>query len=77
MSAIEIREQLHKYIDSSADDIIAAVYSLFKTYNNVNISSDKNTDIDHYNNEIDKAMHEIDNGIYKNHEDVKKALFTK
>ena len=77
MSAIEIREQLHKYIDSSPDDIIAAVYSLFKTYNNVNISSDKNTDIDHYNNEIDQAMQEIDNGIYKNHEDVKKALFTK
>ena len=77
MSAIEIREQLHKYIDSSPDDLITAVYALFKTYDTVNISSDQNMDIDLYNEEIDKAMLEMDSGIHMSHDDVKKALFTK
>ena len=33
MSSIEIRKELHQYIDNSTDEIIAAVYALLKTYN--------------------------------------------
>ncbi len=41
------------------------------------ISSDQNMDIQLYIEEIDKAMQEMDSGIYMAHDDVKKALSTK
>ena len=71
MSNIEIRKELHQYIDNSTDDIIAAVYALLKTYN-----SEHNTDIDiqEYNNDIDAAMKEMDNGVVTSHKSAKKSL---
>ena len=71
MSTIDIRKELHHYIDNSTDDIISAVYAMLKTYNNDN---SEDVDIQEYNNDIDEAMKEIDNGEFDSHEDVKKSL---
>ena len=71
MSTIDIRKELHNYIDNSTDDIIAAVYAMLKTYNN---DSKEAVDIQEYNNDIEKAMKEMENGEFDLHEDVKKAL---
>jgi hypothetical protein len=72
MSTIEIREKLHQYIDNSEDDIINAVFALFKTYNN---SPKMNSaDIDEYNKDIDEAMAEIDKGNFYTHEEVKSMI---
>ena len=71
MSSIEIRKELHQYIDNSTDDIIAAVYALLKTYN----SDDTVTvDLEEYNSDIDEAMKEMDAGKFASHDDVKKSL---
>jgi len=72
MSTIEIREELHKYIDSSEDEIIAAVFELFKSYNS--IPKENLDEIDKYNQEINDAMAEYNKGNYTLHEDVKKEL---
>ena len=71
MSSIEIRKELHQYIDNSTDDIIAAVYALLKTYN-----SDDNVtvDLEEYNSDIEEAMKEMDAGKSASHDDVKKSL---
>ena len=68
---MDIRKELHQYIDNSTDDIIAAVYAMLKTYN-----SEQNTDVDiqEYNNDINEAMKEIDNGEFTSHESAKKSL---
>ena len=71
MSTIDIRKELHNYIDNSTDDIIAAVYAMLKTYNK---DSNEAVDIQEYNNDIDEAMKEMNNGEFDLHEDVKKAL---
>ena len=71
MSTIDIRKELHNYIDNSTDDIIAAVYAMLKTYNNDHSEA---VDIQEYNNDIDEAMKEIDNGEFDSHEAVKKSL---
>lgn len=71
MSSIEIRAELHKYIDNSTDDIIAAVYAMLKTYNHDN---DEVVDIQEYNADIDRAMKAIDNGEFDLHDDVKKEF---
>ncbi len=71
MSTIDIRKELHNYIDNSTDDIIAAVYAMLKTYNN---DQSEAVDIQEYNKDIDEAMKEIDNGEFDSHEDVKKSL---
>ena len=71
MSTIDIRKELHQYIDNSTDDIITAVYAMLKTYNN---DSNETVDIQEYNNDIDRAMKAMDNGEFDLHEDVKKAL---
>ena len=72
MSSIEIRKELHQYIDNSTDDIIVAVYALLKTYN-----SDDNVtvDLEEYNSDIEEAMKEMDAGKFVSHEDAKKLLF--
>jgi predicted transcriptional regulator len=71
MSIIEIRKELHQYIDNSTDNIIAAVYALLKTYN----SDDTVTvDLEKYNSDIDEAMKEMDAGKFASHDDVKKSL---
>jgi predicted transcriptional regulator len=72
MSTIDIRKELHNYIDNSTDDIIAAVYAMLKTYNK---DSNEVVDIQEYNNDIEQAMKEMDNGEFVSHEDAKKALF--
>ena len=71
MSNMDIRKELHQYIDNSTDDIIAAVYAMLKTYN-----SEQNTDVDiqEYNNDINEGMKEIDNGEFTSHESAKKSL---
>lgn len=71
MSTIDIRKELHNYIDNSTDDIIAAVYALLKTYNNDN---NETVDIKEYNSDIEEAMKEMDSGEFDLHEDVKKSL---
>ena len=71
MSTIDIRKELHNYIDNSTDDIIAAVYALLKTYNN---DYNESVDIKEYNSDIEEAMKEMDNGEFDLHEDVKKSL---
>ena len=68
MGTIEIREKLHQYVDNSEDDIINAVFALFKTYNSSPKMSE--ADIEEYNRDIDKAMKEIDNGNFVTHEEV-------
>ena len=72
MSTIEIREKLHKYIDSSEDDIIAAVFAFFKTYNN--IPKNEPLDIAEYNNDINEAMAEIDRGEFNTQEEVEAII---
>lgn len=71
MSTLDIRKELHQYIDNSTDDIIAAVYAMLKTYNS---EPAEDIDIQEYNNDIDAAMKEIDNGESISHESVKKSL---
>ena len=71
MSSIEIRKELHQYIDNSTDDIIAAVYALLKTYNSDDTVS---VDLEEYNSDIDEAMKEMDAGKFASHDDVKKSL---
>ena len=71
MSSIEIRKELHNYIDNSTDDIITAVYALLKTYNNDNCEA---VDLKEYNSDIDEAMKEMDSGDFVSHDDVKKML---
>ena len=71
MSSIEIRKELHNYIDNSTDDIIAAVYALLKTYNNDN---NETIDMKEYNSDIEEAMKEMDNGNFISHNEVKKML---
>jgi hypothetical protein len=71
MNNINIRKELHQYIDNSTDDIIVAVYAMLKTYN----SEDKaEIDIAEYNNDIDAAMKEMDSGEFTSHEAAKKSL---
>ncbi|MFN0083284.1 MAG: hypothetical protein ACKVOM_12275 [Ferruginibacter sp.] len=72
MSTIEIREKLHKYIDSSEDDIIAAVFAFFKTYNN--IPKDEHLDIAEYDKDINDAMEEIDKGDFYTQEEVEAII---
>ena len=72
MSTIEIREKLHKYIDISEDDIVAAVFALFKTYNN--IPKDKPLDIAEYNKDINDAMAEIDRGEFYTQDEVEAII---
>lgn len=71
MSTLDIRKELHQYIDNSTDDIVAAVYAMLKTYN-----SEPGDDIDvkEYNNDIDAAMKEIDGGEFSSHDSAKKSL---
>lgn len=72
MSTIEIREKLHQYVDNSEDDIINAVFALFKTYNNSpKMNGD---DINKYNKEIDDAMDEMNKGEYYTHDEVKSII---
>lgn len=71
MSTIEIREKLHQYIDTSTDDIVAAVFALFKTYNTLPTDS---TDEELYNKEIDKAIADISAGKFYTHEEVKNSF---
>lgn len=71
MSSIDIRKELHQYIDNSTDDIIAAVYAMLKTYNN-NLSEAVN--LQEYNNDIDEAMKEMDSGKFVTHDGVRKSL---
>ncbi len=72
MSIIEIREKLHEYVDNSEDDIINAVFALFKTYNNSPKMNSK--DILEYNKEIDEAMKEIDKGKLFTHNEVESMI---
>jgi predicted transcriptional regulator len=72
MSTIEIREKLHEYIDKSEDDIVNAVFALFKTYNNSSKMSRE--EIGEYNKEIDEAMIEINNGNFTTHEEVETII---
>jgi predicted transcriptional regulator len=71
MSTIEIREKLHQYIDTSTDDIVAAVFALFKTYNTLPAD---NTDEELYNREIDKAIADIAAGKFYTHEEIKSSF---
>ena len=71
MSTIEIREKLHQYIDTSTDDIVAAVFALFKTYNTL---PTENADEEIYNKEIDKAIADIAAGEFYTHEEVKSSF---
>ena len=71
MSNIDIRKELHQYIDTSTDDIIAAVYAMLKTYNS---EPGEDIDIQEYNNDIDAAMKEMDKGEFTSHESAKKSL---
>ncbi len=68
MSTLEIREKLHQYVDNSEDDIINAVFALFKTYNNSHKMN--SADIVEYNKEINEAMTEIDKGNFYTHTEV-------
>lgn len=72
MSSIEIRKELHDYIDNSSDEIIASVFAMLKTYND--IEKNKTEDLEEYNSEIENARKEIENGIYSTHEDAAKLL---
>ena len=72
MNTLEIREKLHKYIDSSDDDIVTALFAFFKSYNDV--PKEKQEDISEYNQEINEAMSEYAKGNYTTHEDVLKEL---
>jgi hypothetical protein len=72
MSTIEIREKLHQYVDNSEDDIINAVFALFKTYNNS--SKMNNEDILEYNKDIEEAMAEIDKGNFFTHSEVESLI---
>lgn len=71
MSSIDIRKELHQYIDNSTDDIIAAVYAMLKTYNN---NQSEAVNLQEYNNDIDEAMKEMDSGKFITHDDVRKSL---
>ena len=71
MTNIDIRKELHQYIDYSTDDIIAAVYAMLKTYNSEHTDD---IDIQEYNNDIDSAMKEMDKGEFISHDAVKKSL---
>lgn len=71
MSSIDIRKELHHYIDNSTDDIIAAVYAMLKTYNN---NQSEAVNLQEYNNDIDEAMKEMDSGKFISHADVRKSL---
>ncbi len=72
MSTIEIREKLHQYVDKSEDDIINAVFALFKTYNISPRMSGE--DIIEYNKEISEAMEEIDKGNFYTHTEVESMI---
>ena len=67
-----MKEKLHRFIETSEDDIIAAVFNIFQTYNNT--PEEKPEDIYAYNQEINDAMSEYTKGNYTLHEDVKKEL---
>lgn len=71
MSSIDIRKELHQYIDNCTDDIIAAVYAMLKTYNN---NQSEAVNLQQYNNDIDEAMKEMDSGKFITHDDVRKSL---
>ncbi len=72
MDTLEIRKKLHQNIDSSEDGIINAVFALFKTCNN-SPKMNKRA-ILAYNNEIDEAMKEIDNGDFVTHSEVESMI---
>jgi hypothetical protein len=72
MSTIAIREKLHQYIDNSEDDIINAVFALFKTYNNTPKMNSE--DIAEYNKDIDDAMAEIDKENFHTHSEVESMI---
>ncbi len=63
---------MHNYIDSSEDDIIAAVFAFFKTYNN--IPKDEPVNIAAYNKDINEAMAEIDRGEFNTQEEVEAII---
>lgn len=71
MSNIDIRKELHQYIDNSTDDIIAAVYAMLKTYNS---EGKAEIDVAEYNTDIDAAIKEIATGEFTTHEAAKKSL---
>ncbi len=72
MGTIEIREKLHEYIDNSTDDIVAAVFAFFKTYNR--IPKDEDLDIAEYNKELEEAMAEIDNDEFYTQSEVESII---
>ena len=71
MSTLETREQLHKLIEKSDDSIVMAIYAMLKSYNEDSFSQ---TDLEEYNNDIDKAMEEINQGEFTTHEQAIKKL---
>jgi ABC-type transporter lipoprotein component MlaA len=56
MNTIDIRKELHSYIDNSTDDAIAAFYAFVKTHDNDHKES---ADIKENNSDIEQAMKEI------------------
>ncbi|HSN61312.1 MAG TPA: hypothetical protein VLR49_10280, partial [Ferruginibacter sp.] len=61
MSTLDTRAQLHKLIEESDDSIVKAIYAMLKSYNG---DSNEETDLDEYNNDIDKAIEEIKQGEF-------------
>ena len=71
MSTLDTREQLHKLIEESDDSIVKAIYAMLKSYNG---DTYEETDLDEYNNDIDKAIEEIKQGEFTTHDQAIKQL---
>ena len=72
MSSLETREQLHKLIEESDDNVVRAIYAILKSYKG---NSYEEIDLDEYNNDIDRALEEIKKGEFTTHEQAIKQLY--
>jgi predicted transcriptional regulator len=66
MSSVEIKEQLHEYIDKVDDRLLNLILAMIEA----DYGSDDRISIDQYNKELKEAEAEIDRGEFYTQEEV-------
>jgi predicted transcriptional regulator len=71
MDTVELKTKVKELVDSSDDDVLQQVYDMLKESAANEWDAE---DIRIYNQEIDEAMKQMDEGHFVTHEDAKKML---
>lgn len=71
MSSIEIRETMTKYVSQAADNTyLSMIYAMMQAYEAEKVLETGNQGIKAYNDELDQAVKEIEQGEFITHQQV-------